>query len=106
MEGYRDGISEEDLMFTKNALIKSNARDYETLRALIGMLETIAVYDLPKDYVKNEEEIVRNMTLEQHKELAQKYILPDRMYYVIAGDAATQMAGLKEVGFGEPELFN
>jgi zinc protease len=31
MEKYRDGISEEDLEFTKNSLIKSNARAMETL---------------------------------------------------------------------------
>jgi zinc protease len=105
MEDYREGISEEDLAFTKNSLLKSYARDYETLRALISMLETIAMYDLPKDYVKGEEQVIRNMTLEQHKELAKKYIHPDRMYYVIAGDAATQLAGLKEVGFGKPELI-
>jgi zinc protease len=106
MEEYRNGISEEDLMFTKNSLLKSNARDYETLRALVYMLETIAMYDLPKDFVKGEEEVIRNMTLEQHKELAQKYIQPDRMYYVIAGDAATQVTGLENVGFGEPVLFD
>jgi zinc protease len=97
MEEYREGIPEEDLAFTKNSLLKSYARDFETLRALIGMLENIAVYNLPKDFVKDEEEVIRNMTLEQHKELAQKYLRPDRMYYVIAGDAATQMQGLEAV---------
>ena len=105
MQEYREGIPEEDLVFTKNALLKSYARDYETLRSLIGMLETIAMYDLPRNYVKDEENIIRNMTLEQHKELAQKYIDPERMYYVVAGDAATQMAGLRAVGFGEPVLY-
>ncbi len=105
MEKYRAGITDEDLQFTKNALIKSNARDFETLRALIGMLEDMSMYDLPKDYVKNEQDIVRNMTLEQHKELADKYINPNAMYYVIAGDAATQMSSLKDLGFGDPVLY-
>ncbi|MCH7755989.1 insulinase family protein, partial [candidate division KSB1 bacterium] len=34
---YRQGISAEDLAFTKNALIKSNARRFETLGALMSM---------------------------------------------------------------------
>jgi zinc protease len=106
MEEYREGIPEEDLIFTKNALIKSNALEFETLWALIGMLERISTYDLPKDYVKNEEDIVRNMNLESHKALAQKYIIPDRMYYVIAGDAATQMEPLAGLGFGAPILVD
>ncbi len=105
MEQYREGITDEDLTFTKDALIKSNAREFETLRALIGMLEGISMYNLPTDYVVGEEEVVRNMTLEQHKELAQKYIDPAKMYYVIVGDAATQLEPLEEIGFGKPEVI-
>lgn len=105
MTEYRNGISEEDLEFTKNALIKSNARQFETLGALLGMLRDISLYDMPFDYVKQQEDIVRNMTLEDHKNLAQKYIHPDKMVYVVAGDAATQMDALEKIGFGKPVLF-
>jgi len=105
MEGYREGITPEDLEFTKNALIKSYLRQFETLGALINMLQDINVYGLPVDYVKNEENIIKNMTLDSHKEMAQKYITPDRMFYVIAGDAATQAKELKKVGFGEPVIL-
>jgi len=105
MEQYRNGITEEELTFTKNALIKSNAREFETLRALVSMLSDLSEYGLPKDYVKNEEMIVREMTLERHKELADKYIIPDRMVYVIAGDAKTQLNPLEKIGFGKPELM-
>jgi len=62
------------------------------------------MYDLPVDYVREQERIVSEMTLERHKALAEKYINPDRMYYVIAGDAATQMEALGKIGFGEAEL--
>ena len=105
MQGYRDGISEEDLDFTKNALIKSNALEFETLGALIGVLRNINAYNLPADYIKNEEDVVRNMTLEEHKALAQKYIDPTKMVYVVAGDAATQIEALEKIGFGKPVLI-
>ena len=106
MTKYREGISEEELEFTKNALIKSNAMRFETLGALLGMLNTTATYDLPFDYIKKEEEITSGMTLDRHMELAQKYIQPDRMIYLIVGDAATQMKSLKEIGFGDPILID
>jgi zinc protease len=99
MEEYRNGISEEDLTFTKNSLNKSKAREFETLGAKLKMLQDISMYSLPVDYVRGQEKIVTDMTLEQHKALAQKYIDPNRMYYVIAGDAATQMEGLGQIGF-------
>jgi zinc protease len=103
MEDYRKGISEEDLVFTKNSLNKSKAREFETLNSKLKMLQDISMYDLPVDYVRELERIVSEMTLERHKALAEKYINPDRMYYVIAGDAATQMEALGKIGFGEAE---
>jgi zinc protease len=57
------------------------------------------MYNLPVDYVRGQEKIVSDMTLEQHKALAEKYIDPNRMYYVIAGDAATQLDAMSQVGF-------
>jgi zinc protease len=36
--------------------------------------------------------------------LAAKYIDPSKMYYVIAGDAKTQLDPLESIGFGKPIL--
>lgn len=106
MNKYRDGIPPSDLEFTKNALIRSNARAFETLRALRGMLDNIATYNLPFNYVKQRENFVRNYTTEHHKELAQKYIEPNAMTYLIVGDAKTQLEPLKKLGIGNPVLLD
>ena len=106
MTAYLEPIAEEDLGFTKNVLLKSNARKFETLGALRGMIDKIATYDLPYDYIKDQEEIVRNMTVESHNALAKKLIRPDEMIYLVVGDAATQLAGLKSLGFGDPILLD
>ncbi len=103
---YRNGITSEDLHFTKNALLKSNALRFETIGNLRGMLSTIAKYNLPYDYVKDQEEQIMNMTLEEHKMLAQKYIQPDKMIYLIAGDAKTQLENVKKLGLGDPILLD
>jgi len=105
MTKYRDGISQADFDFTRNAILKSNARNFETLQALLGVLQNISQYGLPVDYVKQEETAVRNMTPESLKQLAEKYIVPDKMVYVVVGDAATQMKTLKSIGFGDPIPF-
>jgi zinc protease len=106
MEKYREPISTEDLSFTKNVLLKSNARRFETLDALRGMLESIAKYDLPFDYIRDQENIVQKMTIDNHNELARKYINPDKMNYLIVGDAKTQLEPLKSLGFGDPILLD
>ncbi len=105
MDKYRQGISEEDLAFTKDALLKSNARRFENMYSLLGMLQTISEYDLPFDYISREQEVTRSMTLDSHRALAQKYIDPQSMYYVVVGDAATQLEPLKSLGLGDPVLI-
>ena len=103
---YQQGISPEDLQFTKDALIKSNALRFETLGALMGMVNQIATYGMPEDFIKEQESIVRNMTLEEHKKIASQYLDPNKMIYLIVGDAATQMYQLRNLGFGAPILID
>tara|TARA_R110002033_G_scaffold166858_2_gene205731 strand:+ start:20132 stop:22996 length:2865 start_codon:yes stop_codon:yes gene_type:complete len=103
---YKEGISEEDLEFTKNALIKSNARRFETQGSLLGMLQEMSEYGLDVNYIEKEEEIIKNMTLEQHKALANKLLDESKMAYLVVGDAATQFAQFKLMGFDEVKLIN
>jgi zinc protease len=105
MEKYRNGISENDLQFIKNCMVLSNALRFETNSALAGMLSTMAKYNFPDDYIKKEESIIKGMTIEEHKAITEKYIVPERMYYVVVGDAATQMKQLEKIGFGKPVLI-
>ena len=103
---YRNGISEENLTFTKNSLIKSNTRRFETLGALMGMLGSIAKYDLAYDYIKEQEEYVQGFDAEKHKQLAQKYLNPDKMVYLVVGDAKSQLRSLRKLGLGKPILID
>jgi zinc protease len=106
MTQYRAGVSQSDVDFTKNSLLKGNALRFETQRALLGMLNTMTQNNLPENYISLEENYVKNLTVEEVNAQVQKYIDPMKMYYVVAGDAATQMKELKKLGFGEPELIN
>ncbi len=104
MVKYRQNIPQEYIDFTKSALLKGNARNFETLGNLLNMLNNMALYDLPADYVKREEAFVKELTADKVLELSKKYIDPSRMYYVVVGDAATQLEDLEKVGFGKPVL--
>ncbi len=102
MSQYRAGVNQEMVDFTKGSLLKANALRFETIDAKLGMLNTMSFFGLPDDYLRQEEAYLRGLTVEQVNETVQKYIDPLKMYYVVAGDAATQMKGLKKAGFGDP----
>ena len=106
MKQYREGVSQGDIDFTKDALLKGNALRFETHRALLGMLSTMSEHGLPDDYIAREEDYVRKVTVDNVNATVQKYIDPMKMYYVVAGDAATQLRELRKLGFGEPVLIN
>ena len=103
---YPYTFSENDLLTTKSYLIKSNARAFETANAKLNMLSNISDYDLDVDYIEKREEIVNDMTIEKIKFYSEKYVDPNKMIWLIVGDAKTQLNRLKKLGFGEPVLLS
>ena len=104
MEKYRKNIPQEYIDFTKSSLLKNNALRFETLGNLLSMLNTMTSYNLPDDYIKQEEKFIKSLTIEKQLELVNKYIDPSKMYYVVVGDAKTQLDDLEKVGLGKPIL--
>jgi zinc protease len=105
MENYGTTYTAEDLATTKSAMLKSQARTFETAGAKLNMLDNISRYGWKPTYVTDRARIIQGMTVEQVRELAKKYIRPDRMVYLVVGDAKTQLPRLKELGFGDPVLI-
>jgi zinc protease len=104
MEKYSKEMPQEYIDFTKSGMMKSNARRFETLGSLTSYLNTLSAYNLPVDYVKQEESYLKQLTPEKQMEVAKKYIDPSKMYFVVVGDAKTQLKELEKAGLGEPVL--
>ncbi|MGD0755929.1 MAG: pitrilysin family protein [Bacteroidales bacterium] len=102
MEKYRKNIPQEYIDFTKSSLLKNNALRFETLGNLLSMLNTMTSFNLPTDFIKQEEKFIKGLTIEKQLELVNKYIDPSKMYWVVVGDAKTQLDDLEKVGLGKP----
>lgn len=103
---YGRNYNESDLETTKGFLVKSNARAFETAGAKLNMLENVGKYGWKPTYVKDRELIVKNMTVQQIKDLSAKYLDANKMIWLVVGDAKTQLPRLRELGFGDPVLLN
>jgi len=103
---YGSGFDDQDLATTKSFLIKSNARTFETSGSKLNMLQNISRFGWEDDYVKDREAIVERMTVEKIQELSNKYLDPDKMFWLVVGDAKTQMKRLEKLGYGKPVLIN
>jgi zinc protease len=105
LQDYPKTFTAKDLETTQSFLIKSNARAFETAQAKLNMLDNIGKYGWKYDYVKDREQIVRGMTVKQITDLSNKYLDPNKMIWLVVGDAKTQLPRLKELGFGDPILI-
>ena len=106
IEQYGKNFNENDLEVTKGYLIKSNARAFETLSSKLEMLYNISNYNYADNYAKQQENIVKNSTIDAIKKLSEKYLNADKMIYLVVGDAETQLIKLEQIGFGSPILLN
>ena len=106
LQEYPNTFTDKDLETTKSFLLKSNARAFETYGAKLNLLQNMSAYGWSADYVKEREQIVKDMTKERIAELANQYADPDKMIYLIVGDAQTQLDRLNNLGYGEPVLLN
>ncbi|SFT54935.1 zinc protease [Algoriphagus locisalis] len=106
LTNYPSTYTPQDLETTKSFMIKSNARAFETAGAKLTMLENISEFGWDPDYMKDREKIVNEMTVERIQELSGNYLDPNKMIWVVVGDAKTQLQGLEKLGFGKPILIN
>lgn len=88
--GYGESFTPEMLQETKDALLRANAFAFETNSSLLNMLNTIYRYNMPKDYVIQDEQTINATTIEDIKALAAQELNPDKFVYIVVGDAASQ----------------
>ena len=106
VENYGKNYDENDLEISKSFLLKSGARAFETTGAKLNMLTNIGAYNMPYDYAQQCNKIVQDITVDDIKSLSEKYLDPNKMIFLIVGDAKTQMQKLEQLGFGSPILLN
>ena len=105
LETYGPTFDEEDLAATQGFLLRSNARAFETLGAKLGVVRAVSDFGFPPDYVLQQEQTVRDMTVERVRELAARYLGGDLVWLVV-GDAATQLGRLEALGLGTPVVLD
>ncbi len=106
VSNYGPDFSQDDLDSMKGALLRGQALKNETLSDKLRMVSEISAYGYPNDYLAINAKAIDAMTLGDFKRLANTYLRPDAMNYVVVGDAETQSGRLKALGFGDPVMLN
>jgi zinc protease len=98
------GIKEDELVFMKSALGQIDALRYETGFQKAGFIGRILEYDLPPNFVDQQNEILKNITKAEIDARARKWIDANKMNILIVGDKAKILPGLEKLGYEIVEL--
>ena len=99
-----EGITEDELSFTKSAIGQRDALRYETGVQKAGFISRILDYNLPADYVDQQNKILANIKKAEIDALAKKWIRPGKINIVLVGDKAKILPGLQKMGYEIVEL--
>ncbi|WP_235838626.1 M16 family metallopeptidase [Cognaticolwellia aestuarii] len=100
IQHYADkGISDEELAFMRNAINQKDALKYETPGSKLSFLAQILEHNLSADFVKQRNEIVKNISKEEINALAQKHLNIKEMLMVVVGDTKTLKPQLEALGY-------
>ena len=95
---YGSRFDEALLETTKTSMGRAMASAFETPSALVNMLSNISYYNLPFDYVKQNEQMLKNITVDQVKDVIKRNLNLDDMVIVVVGDAKLQQKPLQSLG--------
>ncbi len=99
-----EGITAEELAFTKNAMLQSDALKYESPLQKLGFIKRVLEYDLPKDYVALQANMLNSISKEKISSFAKLYLPYDNMVVVVVGDKATNFDKVKKLGYEVVEI--
>jgi zinc protease len=105
LKNYREnGITEPELKFMKNSLGQRDALSYETGFQKAGFIGRILDYNLPANYVDQQNKILAKLTKQEVDAVAKKMLNPDKMNILLVGDKAKILEGVKKLGYDIVEL--
>lgn len=102
---YREkGIRQEEIDFMRSAILLSEARKYETNFQKASFLQNIQSYNLPPNYTETQRGIINSIDKNEIDALAKKWLNPESMFIVLAGDMATVAPKLQKMGYTVVEV--
>ena len=106
ISNYGEQFTEQSLVKTKDAMFKENAAAFEMPDARLDLLSEMTVDGLPVDDLKRQEQLLKRMTLPEAKACIRNWLDYDRMFFVVVGDAASQLDRIRKSGLGEVKVVD
>ncbi len=89
----------------KNEILRLPGQ-WETMNAVLGSITNIVRYNLPDTYYDQYPAKVEQISLDMVKQVAQKYVHPEKLVWVIVGDRSKITEPVKSLNIGEIQFID
>jgi zinc protease len=99
-----NGVTEAEVGFMKNSLGQRDALSYETGFQKANFIRRILDYNLPANYIDQQNKILAKITKKEIDAVAKNMLRTDKMNILLVGDKAKIYDGVKKLGYQIVEL--
>ncbi len=96
----------DEVNMAKESMVRGLTGQFETTQQTASTTGNLFVYNLPLDYYRNLPAKITTVTAADVQRVAEKYLSPDNMVVVIAGDRAKIEDGLKKLDLGPTQALD
>jgi zinc protease len=100
LNGILQPVPDEEFTRARNYLALRYPENFQSVAQIASQLDELVIYDLPDKYFNNYVQNVLAVTKEDVERVAKKYITPEKMAIIIAGDQKQIEAGVKALNLG------
>lgn len=97
----RDGITEDELVFSKSSLTKRFPANFETYRQIASNISSKIINNLPDNYFETYIGRVNSVSLDDVNNITIDSIHPEELITILVGDSNKILGQINEVEFGE-----
>jgi predicted Zn-dependent peptidase len=101
---HNEGIAADELSFVKKGFAGNFALNFETPGQIAGAMQNIVLHNLPETYYETYLQNIDEVTVDDVRKVAQKYLDSSRMAFVVVGDVKVIREGSEKLGLGETVL--
>jgi len=97
----KDGITDEELAFTKSNFLQRDVLSYETSFQKLQYLNTILHFKLPTDFKDRQAKVVKGLSKADINKLAKDQIRPNNMVILVVGNKYLFNEKVDALGYGK-----
>jgi predicted Zn-dependent peptidase len=94
----KNGVTEDELAMAKEAIVNSFVFTFDKDSKIVSSYLRLEYYGMPKDYLETFRDRINEVDMEKVKEVAGKYLHPDRMVILAVGDIKAMGKNMNKLG--------